>query len=112
MGNESKEYVCDVLSNAKIIEVEFDKNSKKQDKFDRYLAWIWVDNKLLQEQLISEGLAKVDYVYDEYKSIYPLGDKEDELRKALKSTLCDYTLPQKALKNWMEEWKTWSTKED
>ena len=76
MGNESKEYVCDVLSNAKIIEVEFDKNSKKQDKFDRYLAWIWVDNKLLQEQLISEGLAKVDYVYDEYKYISKLCNVE------------------------------------
>ena len=50
--------------------------------------------------------------YDEYKFIYPLGEIDAELRKALKSTLCDYTLPQKALKNWMEEWKTWSTKED
>ena len=48
-------------------------------------------------------------VYDEYKDIYPLGDKEQELRAALKSTLCDNVFPQAKLKDWLDEWKSWST---
>ena len=46
-------------------------------------------------------------VYDEYKDVYPLGDKEDELRKTLKNTFCG-SLPQKHVKDWLEEWKKWS----
>ena len=78
MGNESRDFTCDSLKNAKKIEIEFDKNSKKQDKFNRYLAWIWIDDNLLQEDLIKNGLAKVDYVYDEYKYISKLCNVELE----------------------------------
>ncbi len=67
MGEESKNYVCNILENATKVEMEYDKNSKKEDKYGRTLAWIWVDDKLLQESIIEEGLAKVDYVYNEYE---------------------------------------------
>ena len=30
------------------------------------LAWIWIDDNLLQELLVKKGLVKVDYIYDEY----------------------------------------------
>ena len=46
-------------------------------------------------------------VYDEYKDVYPLGEKEGELRKTLKNTFCG-SLPQEHVKSWFEEWKKWS----
>ena len=65
-GEEAKEYVCNLLSSATKIQLEFDNNSNKEDKYGRTLSWIWVDDKLLQELLVEKGLAKVDYIYDEY----------------------------------------------
>lgn len=66
-GKEAKEYTCNSLKEAKKIELEFDDNSDKTDKYDRYLAWVWVDDYLLQDNLIKEGLAEVAYLYDDYK---------------------------------------------
>ncbi len=66
-GISASNYTCNYLTNAKIIELEYDSNSTNTDKYDRVLAWIWIDNKLLQEELIKEGLAKVRYLYGEYK---------------------------------------------
>ena len=65
-GEEAKEFVCNILKEATNIQLEYDNNSNKEDKYGRTLAWIWVDGKLLQELLIENGLAKVDYIYDEY----------------------------------------------
>lgn len=65
-GEEAKEFICNILSNASKIELEYDNNSAKEDKYGRTLAWIWVDDKLLQESIIEKGLAKVDFIYDEY----------------------------------------------
>ena len=65
-GEEAKERTCNLLSTATKIQLEYDNNSAKEDKYGRTLAWIWVDDQLLQEILIKEGLAKVDYIYDEY----------------------------------------------
>ena len=76
MGNEAKEEVCNYLTEASKIEIEYDDNSKKTDKYDRHLAWIWIDDKLLQELLVQEGLAKVDYIYDEYKYVDLLCKRE------------------------------------
>ncbi len=66
-GKEAKNYTCYALNNAQTIELEFDNNSDKKDKYDRYLAWIWVDGYLLQDNLIKEGLAEVAYLYGDYK---------------------------------------------
>ena len=66
MGEEAKNYTCELLTNAKNIKLEFDNNSDKKDKYDRLLAWIWIDDNLLQELLVKKGLVKVDYIYDEY----------------------------------------------
>ena len=65
-GKEASEYSCGLLKNAKQITVEYDSKATK-DKYDRELVWIWVDDKLLQERLVSEGYAEVAYVYDKYK---------------------------------------------
>lgn len=66
-GKESSKFTCDKITNASKIEIEFDPNSDEKDKYGRYLAWIWVDNYLLQDLLINEGFAEVVYLYGDYK---------------------------------------------
>lgn len=43
------------------------KNHQKKDKYDRYLAYIFVDGNLLQEKLLYNGLADLKYNKKEYK---------------------------------------------
>lgn len=66
-GKEASEYTCNIVSNAKKIELEYDSGSDKTDKYDRLLAWVIVDGELLQDKLISLGYAKVAYLYGDYK---------------------------------------------
>ena len=65
-GNEASEYTCKILSRAKSIKLEYDSKSDKVDKYDRVLAWVYVDGDLLQKELVSNGYAEVRYVYDDY----------------------------------------------
>ncbi|PIC64284.1 thermonuclease [Sporosarcina sp. P13] len=44
------------------LEIEFDIGDK-YDKYGRLLAYIYIDGKSVQEQLLKEGLARVAYVY-------------------------------------------------
>lgn len=76
-GKESSEYTCKKLTNAKKIELEYDEKSDKFDKYDRLLAWVFVDNKLLQEKLVELGYAKVAYLYDDYKYTDNLKKKQE-----------------------------------
>ena len=66
LAAESKNMTCSLLKNATKIQLEYDNNSAKEDKYGRTLAWVWIDDELLQEKLVENGLAKVDYIYDEY----------------------------------------------
>lgn len=66
-GKEASEFTCSKLKNAKTIILEFDEKANKLDKYNRYLAWIWVDDKLLQKLIVENGLAEVKYLYDDYK---------------------------------------------
>ena len=66
-GKEASEFTCNKLKEASKIELEYDNGSDKTDKYGRELAWIWVDNELLQNLLIKEGLAEVKYIYGNYK---------------------------------------------
>ena len=65
-GKASAEYTCSRLENASVIELEFDRLADK-DKYDRQLAWVWVDDTLLQADLIQKGYAEVAYLYENYK---------------------------------------------
>lgn len=65
-GKNASEYTCKTLTKSKKIELEYDKGSTKTDKYNRTLAWIWVDDKLLQKELINIGYAKVKYIYGKY----------------------------------------------
>lgn len=65
-GKEASNYTCNAITNASKIEIEYDSKSNKTDKYGRNLAWIWVDDVLLQEKLVSLGYASVSYIYGEY----------------------------------------------
>ena len=66
-GKDASTYTCETLTNAKVIKLETDPGSDKEDKYGRYLAWVFVDDVLLQDSLIKNGLAKVSYLYGDYK---------------------------------------------
>lgn len=66
-GKEASEYTCKKIKEANKITLEFDEESDEKDKYGRYLVWIFVDNNLLQEKLVSKGLANVAYLYGDYK---------------------------------------------
>lgn len=66
-GKEASIYTCNKLKNSIKIEIEYDSNSDKLDKYNRHLVWIFVDNKLLQEDLVRNGYAEVAYIYGDYK---------------------------------------------
>lgn len=65
-GKEASEYTKNELTNAKTIELELNKDGDQTDKYDRLLAWVFVDGELLQEKLARQGLVEkfYDYGYD------------------------------------------------
>lgn len=81
-GKEASKFTEEKLKNSKKIVLEYDNNSTETDKYNRQLAWIWVDDELLQELLIENGLAKVDYIYGNYKYVNLLEDKEQKVKKS------------------------------
>ena len=80
-SEEARDYVCKKLESAEKIELEFDPNSDKQDKYDRFLAWIFVDNNLLQKDIVKNGYAKVAYLYGNYKYSEVLIENEGIAKK-------------------------------
>lgn len=79
-GLDAKNYSLNVLSHAKKIFLQSDPNDHLRDETPskRLLAWVWVDNQLLNYKLVEKGYAKVQYVYHE-KMLYL-----DDLKKAEK----------------------------
>jgi len=66
-GKESSSYTCNLLMNAKKIEIEYDDNSDLKDKYDRHLVWVFVDDVLLQDLIIKNGYGEIKYLYGDYK---------------------------------------------
>lgn len=77
----AKEYTCNALNNAKEIKLEFDPKSDEKDKYERYLTWVFVDNNLLQNNLIEKGYAEVKYIYGDYKYVEELKEKEENAKE-------------------------------
>jgi micrococcal nuclease len=75
MGLIVGEYACDRMSSADSLKIELDKKAHR-DNYDRLLVWMWVDDQLLQLELVSKGYAKVAYLYDDYKYNQKLLDAE------------------------------------
>ena len=75
-GKEASEFTCKELTQAKKIEIEYDDNATKTDKYNIDLVWVYVDGNLLQEKLIESGLAEVKYIYGKYKYVDDLKSLE------------------------------------
>jgi len=82
-GKEASEYVCNTLASSQKIVLEFDPNAPTSDGYDCEFVWVFVDDVLLQEQLVSLGYAKIAYVYGDYQYMSLLQEKE-ELAKSKK----------------------------
>lgn len=64
-GKEASDYSCSLLQNGQIT-IETDGPSLF-DKYDRLLAWVFVDGKLHQEEITRVGLVEDFYDYGTYK---------------------------------------------
>lgn len=76
-GKEASNFTCNEITNATNIVLEFDEESDEKDKYDRYLAWVFIDEELLQTKLVENGYAKVAYLYGDYKYTSVLQEKEN-----------------------------------
>lgn len=76
-GKEASNFTKAKLKNVTKIELEFDEVANKKDKYDRYLAWIWVDDELLQNLLVQNGLAETYMLQNNYKYAGMLQESEE-----------------------------------
>lgn len=65
LGLEASSYTCHLLTN-NIVTVAFEKGIYDKDKYNRRLAWVYVNSTLIQEKLVKSGYAKVRYIYAKY----------------------------------------------
>ena len=89
-GEEASNYTCKKLTNAEKIELEYDPNSDKRDKYGRILAWVFIDDKLLQEDLVAKGYAEIKYVYKDYLYVEKLEKREAKAKEKKLRMWSDY----------------------
>ena len=68
-GKKTSEYVCNLIKNSNDIRIEYSNVGEIKDKYNRELVYVYIDGVLLQEKLISEGFAKIKYIYAKYEYI-------------------------------------------
>jgi len=61
-GPEAKAFTKDLVEQAGKLELEFDIGPNR-DKYNRLLAYVYADGKMVQEALLEQGLARVAYIY-------------------------------------------------
>ena len=61
-SEEAKNRLEALLKQADKIAIEYDEN-KDEDKYKRDVVYLWVDGILVQEVLVTEGFARVNYIY-------------------------------------------------
>ena len=76
-GKEASDFTKEKLENATKIELEFDNQAEEKDKYNRYLAWIWIDDELLQDLLVQNGLAETYMLQNNYKYAGMLQESEE-----------------------------------
>jgi micrococcal nuclease len=74
LAKEAAKRNDELLKSGKL-EIEFD-IGEREDKYGRLLAYVYIDGKSVQRQLVEEGLARVAYIYppntkhlDPYKEV-------------------------------------------
>lgn len=60
-GKEASDYVCNALQAADSIELKQDAGNEI-DKYDRILVWVFLDDELLQKDILAAGLGEIKYV--------------------------------------------------
>ena len=80
IGKEVSNYVCKALNNASSITLEYEEDTTL-DKYNRVLAWVYVDDKLIQKDLIEKGYAEIKYIYDDYKYVDELEKVQQQAKK-------------------------------
>ena len=76
-GKEASDFTKEKLKNATKVELEFDSSADEKDKYKRYLAWIWIDDVLLQNLLVESGLAETYMLQNNYKYAGMLQESEE-----------------------------------
>ena len=76
LDNEINNYVCSTLEGANTIEIEYD--IENTDRYNRELVYLYVNNKLLQNELLALGYGQVDNVLAEYKHLPTFCDIQKE----------------------------------
>ena len=66
-ANDASKFTKEALENANKIILETDSEANLYDNHERLLAYVWIDDELLQSKLLEEGLAEVKYIYGDYK---------------------------------------------
>lgn len=90
-GNSAKNYTCNRLKRANKIYLEYDSESDKLDKYDRVLAYVFVDDKLLEEGIVKNGYANVKYINKKYKYYDVLVNAEESAKINKKGIYSDKT---------------------
>ena len=81
-GKEASDYTKNALKNATKIEIELDSKAGEKDKYDRTLAWVFVDGKLLQEEIVKNGLAEQYMLLSTYKYAGEIQEAEEIAKNA------------------------------
>jgi len=77
-GEQASQFARKKLSNKK---VELEIGTSKRDKYDRLLAYVYVNGEMYNKQVVRKGLARVAYVYppnDKY--VEQLREAEDKAK--------------------------------
>lgn len=72
-GKDASEFLKKTLIIDTVVKIE--KMKQERDKYNRLIAYVWYNGVLVNKMLVSEGLARVAYVYD------PNAKYLDELKK-------------------------------
>ncbi|MBR2833030.1 MAG: thermonuclease family protein [Bacilli bacterium] len=88
-GEDASLFTCMALKTANKVTLEYE-SKNNTDKYGRVLAWVFVDDKLLQGLLVKKGYAKVAYLYGDYKYTDKLKKYESEAKSNKLNIWSDY----------------------
>ena len=80
---EAKQFTEQTIQSAQNLTLVFDKGTQK-DNYGRYLAYVFVDDYLLQQLLVQEGLARVSNVQSDNQLYLSVLNETQEVVKPTK----------------------------
>ena len=83
-AKEAADFTCSTLQQADTISIELDPKSDSRDKYERIIAWVYVDEILLKELIVKDGYGKVHYIYDDYLYVNKLRSLESKAKQVKK----------------------------